>query len=104
MEERGGLYHVVTRKDLLWESLISKQIKSLISKQIQLEMVLNHTYLNWTNFLYVNEHSSSMPRTTCTNENISRDMYFPSIESLSKRRFCQQGRQPEVSCVVIDGE
>ena len=83
MEERGGLYHVLTRKDLLWESLISEQIKSLISKQIQLEMVLNHTYLNWTNFLYVNEHSSSMPRTTCTNEN---------------------GRQPEVSCVVIDGE
>ena len=26
------------------------------------------------------------------------------IESLSKRRFCQHGRQPEVSCVVIDGE
>ena len=26
------------------------------------------------------------------------------IESLSKRRFCQHGRQPEVSCVVTDGE
>ena len=26
------------------------------------------------------------------------------VESLSKRRFCQHGRQPEVSCVVIDGE
>ena len=26
------------------------------------------------------------------------------IESLSKRRFCQHGRQPEVSYVVIDGE
>ena len=45
MEERGGLYHVVTRKDLLWGSLISKQIKSLISKQIQVEMILNHIYL-----------------------------------------------------------
>ena len=35
--------------------------------------------------------------------------YFPraldkSLESLSKRRFCQLGRQLEVSCVVIDGE
>ena len=27
-----------------------------------------------------------------------------SIESLSKRRFRQHGRQPEVRCVVIDGE
>ena len=27
-----------------------------------------------------------------------------SLESLSKRRFCQHGRQPEVSCVDIDGE
>ena len=26
------------------------------------------------------------------------------LESLSKRRFCQHGRQPEVSCVVTDGE
>ena len=26
------------------------------------------------------------------------------IESLSKRRFCQHGRQPEVNRVVIDGE
>ena len=25
------------------------------------------------------------------------------VESLSKRRFCQHGRQPKVSCVVIDG-
>ena len=27
-----------------------------------------------------------------------------SIESLSRRRFCQHGRQPEVSRAVIDGE
>ena len=27
-----------------------------------------------------------------------------SLESLSKRRFCQHGREPEVSWVVIDGE
>ena len=27
-----------------------------------------------------------------------------TLESLSKGRFCQHGRQPEVSCVVIDGE
>ena len=27
-----------------------------------------------------------------------------SLESLSKRRFCQHGRQPEVNRVVIDGE
>ena len=27
-----------------------------------------------------------------------------TIESLSKRRFCQHGQQPEVSSVVIDGE
>ena len=26
------------------------------------------------------------------------------IESLSKRRFCQHGRQPEVNRVVIDGK
>ena len=26
------------------------------------------------------------------------------LESLSKRRFCQQGRKPEISCVVIEGE
>ena len=26
------------------------------------------------------------------------------LESLSKRRFCQHGRQPEVNLVVIDGE
>ena len=26
------------------------------------------------------------------------------LESLSKRRFCQHGRQPEVNRVVIDGE
>ena len=26
------------------------------------------------------------------------------MESLSKQRFCQHGRQPEVSCVVIGGE
>ena len=26
------------------------------------------------------------------------------LESLSKQRFCQHGRQPEVSRVVIDGE
>ena len=26
------------------------------------------------------------------------------IESLSKRRFCQHGRQPEVNRVVTDGE
>ena len=26
------------------------------------------------------------------------------IESLSKRRFCQHGRQPEVNRAVIDGE
>lgn len=51
MEERGGLYHAVTRKDLLWGSLISKQIKSLISKQIRVEIILNHKYLNRTNFL-----------------------------------------------------
>ena len=30
---------------------------------------------------------------------------FPSIiESLSRRRFCQHGRQPEVNRAVIDGE
>ena len=29
---------------------------------------------------------------------------IPPLESLSKRRFCQHGRQPEVTCVVIDGE
>ena len=29
---------------------------------------------------------------------------IPIIESLSKRRFCQHGRQPEVNRVVIDGE
>ena len=26
------------------------------------------------------------------------------LVSLSKRRFCQHGRQPKVSCFVIDGE
>ena len=26
------------------------------------------------------------------------------IESLSRRRFCQHGRQPEVNRAVIDGE
>ena len=26
------------------------------------------------------------------------------LDSLSKRRFCQHGRQPEVNRVVIDGE
>ena len=26
------------------------------------------------------------------------------LESLSKRRFCQHGRQPEVNRAVIDGE
>ena len=26
------------------------------------------------------------------------------VESLSKRRFCQHGRQPEVNRVVIDGK
>ena len=29
--------------------------------------------------------------------------YSSSLESLRKRRFCQQGRQPEVSCVIIEG-
>ena len=27
-----------------------------------------------------------------------------TIESLSRRRFCQHGRQPEVNRAVIDGE
>ena len=31
-------------------------------------------------------------------------VWLMSIESLSKRRFCQHGRQPEVNRVVIDGE
>ena len=30
--------------------------------------------------------------------------YSVTIESLSKQRFCQHGRQPEVRCVVIDDE
>ena len=34
----------------------------------------------------------------------SDDNNDDSLESLSKRRFCQHGRQPEVSCVVIDVE
>ena len=37
-------------------------------------------------------------------EECFRDRVPPSSESLSKRRFCQHGRQPEVNRVVIDGE
>ena len=39
---------------------------------------------------------------TCYNQTGVSDAN--TLESLSKRRFCQHGRQPEVSCVVIDGE
>ena len=33
-----------------------------------------------------------------------RVFLYELIESLSKRRFCQHGRQPVVNRVVIDGE
>ena len=45
-----------------------------------------------------------------TNDNNKEEQHCPCcmatevIGSSSKRRFCQHGRQPEVSCVVIDGE
>ena len=35
---------------------------------------------------------------------VKSGVLFHPIESLSKRRFCQHGRQPEVNRVVIDGE
>ena len=34
----------------------------------------------------------------------SRSHVNGALESLSTRRFCQHGRQPEVSRAVIDGE
>ena len=34
----------------------------------------------------------------------SRNVSMDSLESLSRRRFCQHGRQPEVNRAVIDGE
>ena len=34
----------------------------------------------------------------------ARDFYDVIIESLSRRRFCQHGRQPEVNRAVVDGE
>ena len=42
-----------------------------------------------------------MKNLTC----VSRSRYALAVlESLSKRRFCQHGRQPAVNRVVIDGE
>ena len=39
-----------------------------------------------------------------TADGIVKYTTYMTLESLSKRRFCQHGRLPEVNCVVIDGE
>ena len=40
----------------------------------------------------------------CEKLKIKDDVNHFLLESLSRRRFCQHGRQPEVSRAVIDGE
>ena len=59
----------------------------------RLKMLVIHVWYMIFNYIIIRVHSAFSLVASCV-----------LLESLSRRRFCQHGRQPEVNRAVIDGE
>ena len=60
--------------------------------------------LQLPSYQYADDTSVYIHSKVCDLDSAVKEVNDAILESLSRRRFCQHGRQPEVNRAVIDGE